>query len=303
MARRRRRGAEPPAVRPFDVDGVRTVAVGTVLWAIVFVVLALLRDDLVEREVGWWLWTCLAGVGLGLLGLEYTRKRRDAIARARLREEADRSDDFEHITGEDAELADPELELGEAEVGAEPYHQVEDHSVHAEPEFVYVQPPAGPEPPVRSEPLPVRTAEPPAMLPEPPPMRAEPRPVRAVRPPVRAEPPPVRTEPPIPVEPPPAPSVPLPTAAAPRPDPAEPRPRVDWEETGLLDLEPTSRRTRRREQPELDLDEPLLPMAGNSPPPTDGPPGGRQARPDETADDEEIRKGGTEYRGRRARRP
>ena len=43
--------------------------------------------------VGWWLWTCLAGVGLGLPGLEYTRKRRDAIARARLGEEADREDE------------------------------------------------------------------------------------------------------------------------------------------------------------------------------------------------------------------
>ena len=80
-------------MHPFDVDGVRTVAVGTVLWAAAFVVLALNRASLDEQGLGWWLWTCLAGVGLGLLGLEYTRKRRDAIAQALLDEEADRPDE------------------------------------------------------------------------------------------------------------------------------------------------------------------------------------------------------------------
>ena len=80
-------------MHPFDVDGVRTVAVGTVLWAAAFVILALNRGSLDEQGLGWWLWTCLAGVGLGLLGLEYTRKRRDAIAQALLDEEADRPDE------------------------------------------------------------------------------------------------------------------------------------------------------------------------------------------------------------------
>jgi Protein of unknown function (DUF2530) len=290
MARRRRRGAEPPAVRPFDVDGVRTVAVGTVLWAIAFVVLALLRDDLVERGVGWWLWTCLAGVGLGLLGLEYTRKRRDAIARARLREEADRSDDYD-ITDEDAEPADLELELVETDVGAEPHLQVEEHSVPAEPQFIQ------PQPVQAAEPRPVRAEPPPVVRPEPPP-------------PVRAEPP--RT---VQAEPPPAVRAEPPQATAPPPPPS-----TDWAEIGLLDVGPpipaptaSSRRARRREHavPDIDepdfaeseLDEPLLPMVDHDRSSIDGRSEGGRRRRDESADEDEISDGGTVYRGRRARRP
>lgn len=72
---------------PVDVDGIKAVAVGTVAWSVAFVVLALFKDRLDAADRGWWLWTCLAGVGLGLLGLEYCRKRRDALAAARERDE------------------------------------------------------------------------------------------------------------------------------------------------------------------------------------------------------------------------
>jgi hypothetical protein len=104
MSRRQGRTHEPPPeVKPLDVDGVRTVAVITVLWAVAFVVLALRRAELEDAGRGWWLWTCLAGVGLGLLGLEYCRKRRDAIARAEL--EAEAEDGFDDV----AEWGDGEL--------------------------------------------------------------------------------------------------------------------------------------------------------------------------------------------------
>jgi hypothetical protein len=79
-------GTTPAAAtltKPVDTDGVRTVVVGTVLWGVATVVLLLLRGRLDEAGNGWWLWTCLAGTGLGLLGIEYTRRRRDAIARVR----------------------------------------------------------------------------------------------------------------------------------------------------------------------------------------------------------------------------
>jgi hypothetical protein len=63
-------------VQPLDVTGVRTVAVGTVLWFLAFVALLPFRSTLSDNGNGWWLWTCAAGVGLGLLGLEYCRRRR-----------------------------------------------------------------------------------------------------------------------------------------------------------------------------------------------------------------------------------
>lgn len=74
---------DPHHPAPVDVDGVRSVTIGTVLWVIAFVVLLPMRGRLEEAGNGWWLWTCLAGAGLGLLGLEYTRRRRAAIVRVR----------------------------------------------------------------------------------------------------------------------------------------------------------------------------------------------------------------------------
>jgi hypothetical protein len=63
-------------VEPLDVDGVRTVEVGTALWLVAFVALLPFYGRLRDSGNEWWLWTCLAGVGLGLFGLEYCRRRR-----------------------------------------------------------------------------------------------------------------------------------------------------------------------------------------------------------------------------------
>lgn len=63
-------------VEPLDVDGVRTVQVGTALFALAFLALLPFYGHLEESETTWLLWMCLAGVGLGLLGAEYCRRRR-----------------------------------------------------------------------------------------------------------------------------------------------------------------------------------------------------------------------------------
>lgn len=65
-------------VAPLDVDGVRTVEVGTALWAVAFVALLPFYGSLQESGRLWWLWTCTAGLALGLFGIEYCRRRRNA---------------------------------------------------------------------------------------------------------------------------------------------------------------------------------------------------------------------------------
>ncbi|TIC82016.1 DUF2530 domain-containing protein [Nocardioides sp. GY 10127] len=77
-------------VEPLDTDGVRTVTVGTALCFLGFLALIPFYGWLEQTERTWWLWVCLAGTGLGLLGLEYVRRRRDRrVAAAQAAEQAD----------------------------------------------------------------------------------------------------------------------------------------------------------------------------------------------------------------------
>ena len=70
---------DAPAVTPLDLDAVRTVQVGTVIWAIALVVLLPFHDRLAESDHTWWLWTCVVGVAFGLLGVAFTTRRRRRI--------------------------------------------------------------------------------------------------------------------------------------------------------------------------------------------------------------------------------
>jgi hypothetical protein len=63
-------------VEPLDVDGVRTVEIGSALWLIAFLGLLPFYGRLEDDGRLWWLWTCLAGFGLGLIGVEICRRRR-----------------------------------------------------------------------------------------------------------------------------------------------------------------------------------------------------------------------------------
>jgi Protein of unknown function (DUF2530) len=54
-----------PAPPPLQVDTARVVIAGIGLWAVALVVLLVLGDR-VDRM---WTWTCVAAIGLGLLGL------------------------------------------------------------------------------------------------------------------------------------------------------------------------------------------------------------------------------------------
>lgn len=66
-----RRGLTQAPVKPLDEDGVQVGILGTFAWVIAAVVL-LVRGD---AAPSWWLWTCWAGIGLGVLGLAYCWRR------------------------------------------------------------------------------------------------------------------------------------------------------------------------------------------------------------------------------------
>ena len=70
-----------PTPEPLDVDAVRVVTAGTVLWALAGLTLLFFHDWLQNTGREWWLWACVAGAGLGVLGVVYCRRRRDTLGR------------------------------------------------------------------------------------------------------------------------------------------------------------------------------------------------------------------------------
>jgi len=71
-----------PTPEPLDLDAVRVVSAGTVLWALAgLVLLAFGRGWLADHDRTWWLWTCASGAALGVLGTWYCRRRRDRLGR------------------------------------------------------------------------------------------------------------------------------------------------------------------------------------------------------------------------------
>lgn len=69
------------APEPLEANDVATVIVGTIIWAVLFVVQLPFYGWYADHGHTWLIWTCLVGVGLGLVGLKYTTARRDAIRR------------------------------------------------------------------------------------------------------------------------------------------------------------------------------------------------------------------------------
>ena len=68
-------------VEPLDVDGVRTMQVGTAIWGLAFLLLLPFYGRLSDDGHLWWLWTCVAGFGLGAFGWEHCRRRRQRSQR------------------------------------------------------------------------------------------------------------------------------------------------------------------------------------------------------------------------------
>lgn len=68
------------SLEPLFVTGITTVTIGTVVWAVLFVIALFARNTLVAQGRGDWVWIAAAGTGLGLLGIRYTKRRAARIA-------------------------------------------------------------------------------------------------------------------------------------------------------------------------------------------------------------------------------
>ncbi len=65
-----------PDPEPVKTDDRKAVLIGLGLWLLALAVLLVFLGPLLASGNGWWLWTCLIGFGLGLVGLIYTNHRR-----------------------------------------------------------------------------------------------------------------------------------------------------------------------------------------------------------------------------------
>jgi len=79
---------------PLEGNVVATITGGTVLWFVLFLVQLPFYGWFADHGYLWWLWTFLAGAGLGCIGIWYVRGREAALTReAELTREAARTDE------------------------------------------------------------------------------------------------------------------------------------------------------------------------------------------------------------------
>jgi ABC-type nickel/cobalt efflux system permease component RcnA len=70
-----------PAPPPLEANDQQVTLVVTVAWAVALVVVLILRDHLPAGQ-RWWLWTCVAGLVMGLFGLWYVPRMKRSRERA-----------------------------------------------------------------------------------------------------------------------------------------------------------------------------------------------------------------------------
>jgi hypothetical protein len=73
--------AQRPDPPPLETDDVKIVVAGTVLWLAALAVLLVLRVAGAAEVHDWWLVMCGGGAALGLVGVRYCQRRREARAR------------------------------------------------------------------------------------------------------------------------------------------------------------------------------------------------------------------------------
>lgn len=92
------------APEPLEGPIVPTIIGGTILWLVLFVVQLPFYGWYEDHGHTWWVWTCLAGGGLGFIGIYYVRRRdaaikRDAARKATAEAEADETGETDGTGG------------------------------------------------------------------------------------------------------------------------------------------------------------------------------------------------------------
>ncbi|WP_180930860.1 DUF2530 domain-containing protein [Streptomyces sp. AJS327] len=80
---------ERVAPEPLEGNVVATTVTGTVIWGVLFLAQLPFYGWYADRGHTWWIWTCAAGAGLGLVGIWYVRRREAAIRRSAARSAED----------------------------------------------------------------------------------------------------------------------------------------------------------------------------------------------------------------------
>ena len=79
-----------PAPPPLEANDQVVTSVITAAWAVALVVLLVLRGQIPSSQ-RWWIWTCVAGVAMGLFALWYVPWLKRARARSAARREQART--------------------------------------------------------------------------------------------------------------------------------------------------------------------------------------------------------------------
>jgi Protein of unknown function (DUF2530) len=66
------RRPDPP---PLQTDDRQVVLIGTAVWTVLLVLAVIFHDRLAADGRGWWVWTPVVGIALGLYGLRYLRRQ------------------------------------------------------------------------------------------------------------------------------------------------------------------------------------------------------------------------------------
>jgi hypothetical protein len=90
------------APEPLEGPVVATVTGGTIIWFALFLVQLPFYGWFADHGHTWWLWTCLAGGGLGLIGIWYVTTTTAPLGRPRVLPKSDLPPTPTHSPGEAA---------------------------------------------------------------------------------------------------------------------------------------------------------------------------------------------------------